>query len=147
MSKVKALYHIVFCTKAREMTIAAAHAEDGYRFIWKEISDQKCRLIRIGGIRNHIHMLVELHPSVALAYLMQLIKGRTSAWMGSDGRFPNFRGWASEYYAGTISPEQQGSVIEYIKNQERHHLGVPFDREMVKMYRNADLLYHPNDMI
>ena len=74
MSKVTAYYHIVFCTKRREMTIPLAYKEDLYRFIWKEIKDLKCDLIRIGGIQNHVHILLNLHPTVALATLMQNIK-------------------------------------------------------------------------
>lgn len=73
MSKVKALYHIVFCTKRREMTIPLEHIDELYRFIWYEIKDQNCRLIRIGGIQNHLHLLIDLHPSMALSNLMRII--------------------------------------------------------------------------
>lgn len=57
MSKIAAYYHIVFCTKSREMTIPLEYAEDVYRFIWRIITDSKRKLIRIGGIQNHIHIL------------------------------------------------------------------------------------------
>ena len=92
MSKVTAYYH---------------NKEDVYRFIWKEIQKLNCKLLRIGGIQNHVHMLINLHPSVALARLMQNVKGRSSTWMGDDLRFKNFKGWAADYYACTISPRPQ----------------------------------------
>ena len=81
MSKVAAYYHIVFCTKRQEMTIPLQYKEDVYRFIWKVISDSKCTLIRIGGIQNHVHILLNLHPTVALANLIQSIKSLSSGWI------------------------------------------------------------------
>lgn len=92
MSKVLAYYHIVFCTKERRMTLPLDQCEHLYRFIWKELTDNNCRLIRIGGIQNHIHMLIELHPSVALSRLMQDIKSHLGGWLKKDGRFPDFTG-------------------------------------------------------
>ena len=146
MSKVTAYYHIVFCTKAREMTIPLANKEDVYRFIWKEIQKLNCKLLRIGGIQNHVHMLINLHPSVALARLMQNVKGRSSTWMGDDLRFKNFKGWAADYYACTISPEAKYNVCEYIKSQEMHHLGTSVDDEFANMYRFADIEYDSRDL-
>lgn len=146
MSKVLAYYHIVFCTKERCMTLPLEQCEHLYRFIWKELTDNKCRLLRIGGIQNHIHMLIELHPNISLSLLMQHIKSHTSGWLKSDGRFPDFSGWAREYYASTISAEQKSPVIEYIKNQHQHHLQISFDNELQSMYRASGLNYDDRDM-
>ncbi len=147
MSKVAAYYHVVFCTKAREMTLPMESREDMYRFMWKEIQNQKCRLLRIGGIANHVHILLELHPSVALSDLIKQVKGKSSTWMGRNLGYIRFKGWASEYFASTVSPSERFAVIEYIKNQERHHYGVAFDEEMKDMYKIADLSYHEHDLM
>lgn len=146
MSKVTAYYHIVFCTKYREMTIPLEHKDDLYRFIWKKIKDMGCDLLRIGGIQNHVHLLINLHPTVNLSRLMQDIKGHSSGWMKNDRRFIRFRGWAADYYACTISPEQKTTVVEYIKRQEHHHLGAPLDKEFDRMYRYAGLRYDERDL-
>lgn len=146
MSKVTAYYHIVFCTKAREMTIPRTNREDLYRFIWKVIKENNCELIRVGGIQNHIHIFLNLHPTVALATLMQKIKGTSSVWMQSDNRFPSFRGWAKDYFACTLAPDGKAAMIEYIKNQETHHLGHPVKDEFAGMYRYADLDFDERDM-
>lgn len=136
MSTVLAYYHIVFCTKERRMTLPMEHCEHIYRFIWRELTDNNCRLLRIGGIQNHIHILIELHPSVALSRLMQDIKSHASGWLRKDPRFGDFQGWAKEYYAATISASQKASVIEYIKNQAQHHLRSSFDDEICSIYPN-----------
>lgn len=146
MSKVKALYHVVFCTKHRQHSINPLHKEDLYRFIWKEITENKSRLLRVGGVENHVHMLIDLHPSVALSDLIQKIKSHSSIWMKTSGKYPKFLGWASEYYGCTISPEQQNVVIEYIKNQVAHHKGVDFDSELRNIHTYANLMYDERNL-
>lgn len=146
MSKVTALYHIVFCTKGRAMTIPVEYIEDLYRFIWRTIEDMGCKLLRVGGIQNHVHVLVDLHPSVTLSLLVQNIKGHSSGWMRNDSRFKTFSGWGKEYFACTVSPQNKLSVIEYIKNQPIHHLGVEFDGEIRKLYNLAGQSYTEYDL-
>ena len=58
MSAVNSLYHIVINTYRREMTIPYETSEHMYRYIWSIINSRKCKLYRIGGIGNHIHMLL-----------------------------------------------------------------------------------------
>ena len=147
MSKVAAYYHIVFCTKRREMTIPLEYKEYIYRFIWKIISDSKCTLIRIGGIQNHIHILLDLHPNVALSNLIQSIKSVSSGWIAKDHRFTHFEGWASGYFACSVSYDERPRVIEYIKNQETHHLNHNIDDEMKRLYMAANIQYDERDML
>ncbi len=146
MSKVKALYHIVFCTKRRQMTISETHSEDVYRFIWNIIKESRSKLLRIGGIQNHIHLLIDLNPSIALSSLMRDIKANSSAWMKGNSCFPYFDGWAKEFYACTVSPEHKDAVIDYINGQKYHHHGIPFDNEIKNMYRYADMDYYETDL-
>lgn len=147
MSKIAAYFHIVFCTKSRQVTIPLDYADDLYRFVWKQVDDLGCRLIRIGGIQNHIHMLVNLHSSVPLSQLMQNIKGRSSTWMKSDPRFAHFVGWSTDYYASSVSPEHRDAVIEYIKSQRAHHLGHPVEHELETLYATSGLPFDPRDLL
>lgn len=146
MSKVLAYYHIVFCTKRREMTIPTDLKDDLYRFIRSVINDLNCTLIRIGGISNHVHLLVDLHPSVSLAELVKNIKGKSSGWMNRDSRFPAFCGWARDYFASTVSSDMKQRVIAYINGQEEHHKGANLDDEFRKLHSYAGLEYDVRDM-
>lgn len=146
MSKVNALYHIVFCTKRRQMTLPTDNLVDLYKFIWREVKDSGSSLLRIGGIENHVHMLIDLHPGTALSDLVRDVKSNSSGWMRSDDRFSLFVAWAAEYYACSVSPEHKNRVVEYIKGQREHHCVDDFDAELVDMYSYAELPYHENDM-
>ncbi len=146
MSKVCALYHIVFCTAKREMTLSLEHLPDLYKFITSIIKENNCKLIRIGGIQNHVHILIDLNPAVSLSSLMQTVKGTSSSFLRRNPKFPWFGGWAKEYFACSVSPDRKNTVIEYIRNQQTHHLGSTFDNEILSFYKYAHLEYDSRDL-
>ena len=129
MSKTISLHHIVINTKNRQMTIPCEHAEDMYRFITSIVKRNGCFLCRIGGIENHIHLLVDLAPTVSLSHLLWDIKRSSSDWAKKSGLFPDFIGWGKEYGAFSISNSHREAVINYIKGQREHHQRVGFDQE------------------
>ncbi len=130
MSKVSALYHIVFNTKLRKMTIPMDKRRDLYAYIFGVIKHHRCGLIRINGIGNHIHMLVNLSPTISLSEFVATIKRSSSIWIKEHEDYKDFEGWGREYYAATISRNQTESVVQYIINQESHHLGQNFEDEI-----------------
>ncbi|WP_461125881.1 IS200/IS605 family transposase [Spirosoma aerophilum] len=129
MSYRQILYHIVFGTKYRHPTITDAHCEELYRYIWGVIKNKKGTLLRINGVEDHIHILSDLHPSIALADFVKDIKVASSLWMKASGLFPDFEGWAEGYGAFTYSIKERDRVINYIKKQKEHHKQVTFTDE------------------
>ena len=85
------LYHIVFRTKSSEMTINQNHSADLYKYIWGIIKNKKCVLFRINGMEDHIHILSDLHPSIALADYIRDIKVSSAKWMKESARTPQTR--------------------------------------------------------
>ncbi|MDE5687057.1 MAG: IS200/IS605 family transposase [Paramuribaculum sp.] len=146
MSKVSALYHTVFCTKHRRFTIPEAYLEDVYRYIWSETRNLNCKLLRIGGIPNHLHLLIDLHPSVCLSDFVKTVKAKSSYWMRRDDRFTAFDGWAREYFAATLSVDCKSAVVGYISSQKEHHCKVSFDDELVKLHIDSGVAYDDRDM-
>ncbi len=66
-----ALYQIVFSTKYREKTLIKTNREELYRYIWGVLKNKKCYLYRIGGVDDHLHIIVDLHPSQSLSNLIK----------------------------------------------------------------------------
>ncbi|MCL2098379.1 MAG: transposase [Bacteroidales bacterium] len=108
------LYHIVFRTKGSEKTINQAHSADLYKYIWGIINNKKCLLFRING-KDHLHILSDLHPSVALADYIRDIKVSSTKWIKESGLFPDFKGWGIKYCALTYSYNDRDTIINYIK--------------------------------
>jgi putative transposase len=117
------------CHKYRQPTIADEHCTELYRYIWGVIKNKNCKLFQINGIEDHIHILCDLHPSMALADLVKDIKVGSSLWMKASGLFPDFIDWGEGYGAFTYSLRQRDIVINYIKRQKEHHRKVPFPVE------------------
>ena len=56
MSYRQIYYQIVFSTYQRKPTIAEAHCEELYRDVWKIVKDHNCKLHRVNGTEDHIHI-------------------------------------------------------------------------------------------
>ena len=82
----------------------------------------------INGTDNHVHILLKLHPTIALSVLLKELKSYSSGWMKSIGH-TNF-GWQDGYGAFSYSISQIEPVLNYIKNQKNHHKVHSFDDEL-----------------
>ena len=129
------LYHIVFRTKKSERTINQEHKKELYKYIWGIIKNKKCELFQINGMEEHIHILSDLHPSIALADYIRDLKVSSSKWMKECGFFPYFKGWGIKYCALTYSYNDRDIIINYIKNQPEHHKKESFQDEIKRLFR------------
>ena len=146
MSKVISLHHIVFGTKSRIPSIDANKCEELNRFIAKTIEEQKCHLLRVNNVPDHVHILFDLNPRVALADCVAKIKALSSGWMKRSGLYPLYMGWGDGYYGASISFNHRDPVIEYIKNQQIHHQNKGFEEEIQILHLKNGLTWHPLDL-
>lgn len=139
MAYTRILYHLVFRTKFSDRAISLDHAPEVYRYIWGILKNKNCHLYRINGMEEHIHILFDLHPSVALADLVKDIKVASSKWMKQSGLFPDFRGWGIKYCAFTYSIREKDMLINYIKNQQTHHRNESFQEEIHRLWKEEEM--------
>jgi putative transposase len=133
MSHRQIFYQIVFGTKNREATIAESYCQELYKYIWGVIKNNKCKLYRINGIEDHIHIFSDLHPAISLADYVKDIKVASSIWMKECGKFPKFKGWQDKYGAFTYSIKEKDIIFNYIKNQKEHHKSENFYDEYKRL--------------
>ncbi len=131
------LYHIVFCTYRRENTLPEEHHEELYRYIWGIIKKRNCVLYRINGTENHIHILSDLHPTVALSDYIKEIKTASNRWMKESGKFPDFVSWAEGSCTLTYSYRDKEMIVNYIKKQKEHHRETGFEDEYRALLKEA----------
>jgi REP element-mobilizing transposase RayT len=93
------------------------------------IKNKKCKLYRINGVEDHIHIFSDLHPTVCLSDYIKDIKVASSLWMKAKGNFPKFEAWQEGYGAFTYSIRERDMIINYIKNQKEHHKKETFYNE------------------
>ena len=133
------LYHIVFRTRGSERTINQTYSAELYKYIWGIIKNKNCVLFRINGMEDHIHILSDLHPSIALADYIKDIKVSSAKWMKESGLFPCFRGWGIKYCALTYSYKERDTIIKYIKNQQGHHKLESFQDEIRRIFKEQGI--------
>ena len=74
-----------------------------YGYISGIIRNKKCVVYKINGVEDHLHILTDLHPSIALADLIKDIKIASSNYIKEKNLFPGFIGWQSGYGAFLFS--------------------------------------------
>ena len=132
MSYSNLVYHIVFRTYRSLPCIVEEHERSLYAYIYGFTENHKAKLYRIGGMPDHIHMLVSIPPEIAVAEFVRKLKFATSAWLKQNKDFPFFSGWGEGYAAFTYSLAQIPVIKNYIINQKAHHKGESFADEYRK---------------
>jgi putative transposase len=130
------LVHCVFSTKERRNLIREPKLLCRY---FAGIGRAKqIPLAAAGGTANHVHLLLDLPPTMQLAQAMQQLKGNSSHWL-NQGSAPF--AWQQGYGAFAIGESQRANVISYIANQEEHHRKWSFEQEFVTLLRKYGIQY------
>ncbi len=143
MAYTQILYHIVLRTKYSKPSIAQENVTSLYKYIWGIITNKKGKLYRINGIEDHIHILSDLHSSIALADFVKSIKVASSLWLKQNPDFPDFMGWEEGYAAFTYSFKEKDIIINYIKNQQEHHKQEDTQNELKRLWKENGM--EPDD--
>jgi len=148
MSSFKQIfYHIIISTKDRKQTIPESHCQHLYKYIWGIIKGRNCVLYQINGMPEHLHILCDLHPSLALADLIKDFKQGSSVWMKSNENFPKWDAWGKGYGAFTCSIKDKNSIIAYIKNQKEHHKKESFYDEYKRILIENEIQFDEKYML
>jgi REP element-mobilizing transposase RayT len=134
-------YHIVFSTKNRERWIMPDLEQRIWAYLGGIVKDHKMQPIQIGGIEDHVHLLLGAPATLAPSKIAQMIKGGSSAWIHDT--FPNMTGfaWQDGYGAFTVSKSSVPDVANYIQNQREHHRTKTFQEEYLAMLQKHDIDY------
>jgi len=131
--------HVVFSTKNRERWIAPAIEENVWRYLGGICRDHGAKAIQVGGVEDHVHLLIGLSPAVALSELMRRLKGESSKWISTE--FPELKEfvWQDGYGAFSIGQSQVARTVRYIVGQRAHHAKTSFADEFRKFVLMHDL--------
>ena len=93
-----------------------------------------------GGIEDHVHVLIQLPATLALAQAVSLLKSNSSRWMNEHGtRFD----WQEGYGAFSVSASNLRTVERYIQNQAVHHKKITFEQEFVALLKKHGIEFDP----
>ena len=135
-------YHLIFSTKNREPWIT--HDIEGrvWSFLAGIAQQNDIKPIQIGGMPDHVHLVLGIPARFAVSEAAQLIKGGSSKWMKSA--FPGMRGfgWQDGYGAFTVSKSALSDVVCYVQQQREHHRQKTFKEEFVAFLVRHEVDYN-----
>ena len=132
---------IVIVVKSRLCLIPEQRKENLYKYITGIVQNKKHKLITINGIPNHIHILIGLNPAEALSDLVKEVKRCSTNFINEQRWVKGKFSWQNGYGAFSYSRSHLDRVINYIKNQERHHKQKTFREEYIEMLKKFEVEY------
>ena len=131
--------HLVFAVQNRLSLIDESWADNLYKYITSIIQNNNHKVLAIGGMPDHLHLLIGLRPDESLSHLVQEIKRDSSFWI-NEKRYVNGKfSWQEGYGAFSYSKSQLLNVTNYILNQKEHHQKKTFIEEYVKVLSDFGL--------
>lgn len=121
--------HLVFSTKHRYPFLTPDLTERLYPYLGGLNRNRKSTLLRVGGIADHVHLLVRLARDISVADFVGAVKSNSSGWVHET--FPDRRAfaWQQGYAAFAVSQSGIDDVCAYIENQAEHHRVKTFQDE------------------
>ena len=113
--------HLVWATRNRETLLTDEIRPRVYAAIAQKCRQLKCEPLAIGGVEDHVHLLVRLHPTVSIAHLAKHVKGATSHLINHEIRPNEYFRWQGAYSAFTVRHKDITRLQQYIWHQEEHH--------------------------
>jgi putative transposase len=117
--------HLVFVTKFRHKVFTDRHLSRMEQVMRDVCADFEAELVEFNGENNHVHLLVNFPPKVAVARLVNSLKGVSSRRLRQE--FPDLvrhyyqanKLWSGSYFAGSVDGAPLSIVKQYIEQQNR----------------------------
>jgi REP element-mobilizing transposase RayT len=132
--------HVIFSTKDRQKTISPELQPQLWAYVAGVCKKLEILVHAVGGIEDHIHLLIQVPPSLSVAKAILTIKSNSSRWANEQGR--KFA-WQQGYRAFSVSSSNIPAVVQYIRNQQEHHKKRGFEEEFVALLKKHGVTFDP----
>ena len=134
-------YHCIWSTKNREAMIRPDIEERIWAIIAETGSRHGINVVKVGGIENHVHALIDIPKTLSVSESMKGLKGGSSNGINKAGIINGHFSWQDGYGAFTVSASSVADVLGYITNQREHHRTMTFEEEYVKFLEKHGVEY------
>ena len=145
-SYVSCLVHCVFVTQKRRRLITPTLQTRLWPYLGGIARENKMKALEIGGVEDHIHLLLSIPSTLSVAKAVQVLKGSSSKWVHDT--FPeHWRfAWQEGYGAFSIGVSGIASTARYIQDQPHHHKQLTFREEMERFLTRHGMQFVPQDL-
>jgi REP element-mobilizing transposase RayT len=120
-NKIQVYLHFVWATWDRLPLITEEIERDLYRCIESICQECDCAVLAIGGMPDHLHLLITFPNTLTFSGLMKQVKGGSSRRMTEEIKPGEWFQWQANYGVFSVSPQDKSRVRRYIENQKQHH--------------------------
>ena len=131
--------HLVFSVKERQNVIHKTWREELFKYVSGILKGKDQKVFAIGGMPDHIHILISLRPNCMISELVNSVKTNSSKWINSRGFVKGKFNWQEGYGAFSYGQSQLDHVIQYINNQEQHHQKRSFKEEYIELLQRFNV--------
>jgi REP element-mobilizing transposase RayT len=136
-SHVSSNFHLVFSTKERLPLITRDWRDRLHAYMGGIVKGMEAMPLAVGGVADHIHLLVSLRSKHRLDYFLRDLKADSSTWIHTELR-RKFE-WQKGYGAFSVSPSSIDGVKRYIVNQEKHYERKSFQDEYLELLKASGI--------
>ena len=134
--------HIVFSTKFRKPLIELDWENDMYAYSGGIIKNLNCKMIKMGGMPDHVHIVSSFRPNMMISTLVEDIKTGTTNWIKENKLVKSVFNWQRGFASFSVSHSQLDRVCAYVENQKIHHKHKSFTEEVKELLRLHDVIFH-----
>jgi len=135
------LTHIIFSTKDRESSIRPELRPDLHAYMGGIIHSLDGQALLVNGTGDHVHLLVWLPPTLAIADALRVLKANSSRWVHQTFPAQKAFAWQAGYGAFSVSHSNVPAVVRYIQDQQKHHRKKSFQEEFLAFLRRNKIAY------
>ena len=132
--------HVVFSTKERRKLIPLQVQPRLWSYMAGIARNHDFFVLSNSGIEDHVHLLIQLPATLALAKAVSLLKSNSSRWMNEHGTSFD---WQEGYGAFSVSASNLRTVERYIQNQAAHHKKITFEQEFIALLKKHGIEFDP----
>ena len=136
------LVHLIFSTKGRQPFLSdPALQTEIHHYLGGVANQQGGKSILVGGVADHLHLLLVLPRTMSIADLVRELKRSSSLWIKQ--RHPSLKNfsWQGGYGAFSVGQGEVEAVRTYISRQEEHHRKRTFQEEYRAFLDKYGIIY------
>ena len=135
------LLHLTFSTKERRLMLPYEPLPALHRYAAGIFKDQKCHMIEMNNVSDHVHILFELHRTASVANVVMHVKKGTSRHLKElSPEYADFD-WQEGYGIFSLGASQRDATKTYLRGQQEHHRKRKFPEEFRELLAKYDIEY------
>lgn len=130
---------IIFAVKGRQSLIPFSFDEELYKYITGIVQNKKQKMLAINGMPDHIHFFIGLRPDCTISDLVREVKKASNKFVNEKLNLGGGFAWQDGFGAFSYCRSEVQTVINYIKNQKKHHLKEKFKEEYISFLKEFEI--------